>query len=262
MIRLTEDAIRRFRADGFLVLPSVLSPDELRLWRLKADAEASRSSVRDLGRGYTPSHRSKNFSRNDPEWAGLTQNPSLLETAAQLANVGSLRLIGEQLSYCDPNYPATPWHCQQLEDIIVDDRRALAAHILLDDNTVQGKAYVFLPGTHLDAPIGKVQLRSPSMDPGWRYDSIFEIMPTWREIDPVAVECPAGSVLFYHLCIAHGCGPNMTRAIRRYVGIFWAPAEATWNGRGAGSTGSRTEMNVGDPLDDMDHPIVWPRRST
>jgi phytanoyl-CoA hydroxylase len=257
-VEVSDDDVVRFRSDGFIVVPGCLDADELSAWREKSDREVAASPVLDDGRGYMPSIRARDFSRNDAEWASMTQCAELVGAAARLSGASSLRLIAEQLSYCYPNYPATPWHSQQLEDVMVDDRSALTAHIELDDSSVQGKCYVFLPGSHRDAPVGSMHLTSPGRDATRTFESIFDIEPAWREIDPVAAECPAGSVLFYYLSVVHACGPNMTRATRRYVGPSWAPGDAVWNGRGHVSARSRGTMRQGHPFDDTDYPVVWP----
>jgi phytanoyl-CoA hydroxylase len=259
MLRRSPSAeeIESFRANGFIVIPEFLSANELEVWREKADAEARARPAEDRGRGYLASILSRDFSRDDADWARLTRDSRILRFAADLAGTTSLRVIAEQLSYCYPNYPATPWHSQQLEDVTVDDRRAVSAHIELDDSTVQGKCYVFLPGTHRDAPIGKCRLPTPAADPDRTFESIFAVMPQWQHVDPVAAECEAGSALFYYLSVVHGCGPNMTRSYRRYVGVSWAPSEATWNGRGTLAGESVSDMRPGDQFQDSHYPIVW-----
>jgi len=252
------EQIELFRENGFLVVPEFLSPNELDEWRKKADAEARARPAEDYSGGYLASIVSRDFSRHDEEWARLTRDARILRFAADLGGVATLRVIAEQLSYCYPNYPATPWHSQQLEDVVVNDRRAITAHVELDDRNVQAKCYVFLPGTHRDAPIGECHLPIPREDPHRTFESIFEVRPQWRGVDPVAAECPAGSVVFYYLSVVHGNGPNMTRSPRRSVGVSWAPAEARWNGRGVLPKETAPSMHPGDRFPDSAYPVVWP----
>ncbi len=166
-----------------------------------------------------------------PAWSAITRDPRLAKMVATLAGVASVRHATDHISYSEPNCPPTPWHCVIHEGFFSDTREAVGIQVQLDANTVQNKAMLFLPGSHLSAPFGRRHDTSPALDPTRTFGSIFDDVPEWREVDPVAAECDAGSALFWNLALVHGSGSNMTRQVRRYIGTSFIPADATWNGR-------------------------------
>ena len=85
--------------------------------------------------------------------------------AATLAGVSSVRHATDHISYSEPNCPPTPWHCVIHEGFFSDTREAVGIQVQLDANTVQNKAMLFLPGSHLSAPFGRRHDTSPALDP-------------------------------------------------------------------------------------------------
>ncbi len=257
--------IESYQANGFVMIPGFLDDDELHHWRGLADAEVAKAPPTEAartGRG-AYSIRARGMSERDPEWAAILRDPRLARVAAALAGVESVRWGGDMISYTDPNCPATPWHCGLHEHARpYDTRDAIAVQMQLDDNTVQNKAMVFLPGTHRTAPFELRFDGLPSQDPAGRtFETIFERSPEWLVIDPVPAIGPAGSALFWNPITAHGSGANMTRRTRRYVGVTWLPGDLTWNGTVAGVVTDEVaaRLRPGDRLDLPDLPVLWPR---
>ncbi len=256
---LSSYEIESYRLNGFVVLPGFLDDDELHRWTKKAEAQVDATPARDDGRGFVASIRCAGFHFDDPEWQEMMRHPSLSRMAAELSGAPTVRHLGSLISYSYPGYPATPWHCTQFEYFPSDDRRSIAVQVSLDESTLQNKCMCFLPGTQLTSPLGTYRHVGPELDPDRTFHSIFELMPEWKSITPVAAECPAGSALFFSPAGVHGSGPNLTSLTRRYVGTTWIPAEATWNGQGSLSGAAAAVMQPGDAFDHPDYPIVWPR---
>jgi ectoine hydroxylase-related dioxygenase (phytanoyl-CoA dioxygenase family) len=251
---LSQLEIDQFRAAGFVVIPHLLDDDELCAWRAMAEAEVAANA-----RTAHYSIRSSGMAKRDSAWSAITRDPRLGKMAATLAGVSSVRHATDHISYSEPNCPPTPWHCVIHEGFFSDTREAVGIQVQLDANTVQNKAMLFLPGSHLSAPFGRRHDTSPALDPTRTFGSIFDDVPEWREIDPVAAECDAGSALFWNLALVHGSGSNMTRQVRRYVGTSFIPADATWNGEaGSVSREAAFELEAGQVLDTPDTPVVWP----
>ncbi len=256
--------IESYQANGFIMIPNFLDDDELAHWRKMADAEVAKAPVTaraSTGQGVY-SIRTAGMARRDPEWKALLTDARLGEFAARLEGLSSVRYAGDQISFSEPNCPPTPWHCVLHEvDIPFDTRQTISVQMQLDDNTVQNKAMLFLPGTHKTAPRERRFASSPASDPTRTFESLFERSPEWLDIDPVAAEGPAGSALFWNIITVHGSGSNMTRKTRRYVGAHWIPADAAWNGA-LGGIGNVTEemtrgKSPGDVLDVPELPVVW-----
>ncbi len=255
--------IESYQANGFIMIPNFLDDDELAHWRKMADAEVAKAPPTPraaTGQG-AYSIRARGMCRRDAEWAALLQDSRLGKVAAALAGVPSVRWVNDAISFTDPNCEPTPWHCGIHEQALAyETRQAISVQMQLDENTVQNKAMLFLPGTHLTAPFERRFDSSPAGDPNRTFESIFEKSPEWRDIDPVPAVGPAGSALFWNPASVHGSGSNMTRKTRRYVGISWIPTDTPWNGKVAGivSEEAASTLTPGAPLDLPDAPVVWP----
>ncbi len=255
--------IESYQANGFIMIPNFLDDDELAHWRQMADTEVRNGPPTPraaTGQG-AYSIRARGMSKRDTTWAALLQDARLAKVAAALAGVPSVRYVNDAISFTDPNCDPTPWHCGIHEqDLVYETRQAISVQMQLDENTVQNKAMLFLPGTQLTAPFERRFDSSPAGDPARTFESIFEKSPEWRDIDPVAAVGPAGSALFWNPASVHGSGSNMTRKTRRYVGISWIPADTTWNGRVAGvvSAEDAATLEPGAVLDLPSLPVVWP----
>ncbi len=253
---LLDHEIDSYRANGFIMIPNFLDDEELAHWREKADAEVAATAP-----SAHFSIRTSGMSARDPEWASMLRDDrTLAATAAALSGARSLRFVNDMISYTDPNCAVSPWHCVLHEGMVADTRQAISVQVQLDQNTVQNKCMLFLPGTHLTAPYGVETDRGSSEKWNVTFESIFERFPEWAEIDPVAAEGPAGSALFWNTATVHASGSNMTRRTRRYVGISWLPADARWNGRKSRQlpAGAAERLQPGDPLDLPEYPVVWP----
>ena len=83
----------------------------------------------------------------------------------------------------------------------------------LDDMTAENGGTVVCPGSHLGAPM-------PALDGDRDMDE--SAVPQKR----VTVECPAGSIVLFHVNIVHGGGPNLSQSKRRNVISIWAGPES------------------------------------
>ena len=189
---------------------------------------------------------------------GNQRDPRLAKMAATLVGVASVRHATDHISYSEPNCPPTPWHCVIHEGFFSDTREAVGIQVQLDANTVQNKAMLFLPGTHLSAPFGRRHDTSPALDRTRTFSSIFDDVPEWREIDPVAVECDAGSALFWNLAAVHGSGSNMTNRCGGTSALPSSLPTPPGTARPDPSARDGFQLEAGQVLDTPDTPVVWP----
>ncbi len=263
--------IADYQANGFIVIPNFLDDEELHTWQQKADVEvdgapggsdeSEKGFHESMPRAY--SMRTVNLSLRDESWRALLCDPRIARFAAALEALPSVRYAGDSISYQDPHCPSTPFHnWWQESDWPSDHRHHITVQMWLDDNTVQNKAMLFLPGTHKTEAHRRTFPGTPASFPR-EHDAGFLHNPDWMQFDPIATTGPAGSALFYNVCGVHGSGSNMTRRRRRYVGITWMPADAQWNGALGGGTTYLTEemvegLSPGDVLDLPEFPVLWP----
>lgn len=83
----------------------------------------------------------------------------------------------------------------------------------IDDMTAQNGGTVVCPGSHKNAP--------PEARDGDTDISESDVPQT-----RVTVECPAGSIVLFHVNLVHGGGPNRSESKRRNVISIWAGPDA------------------------------------
>lgn len=102
------------------------------------------------------------------------------------------------------------WH-RDLPYLRHSTTNLVTAMLCVDPMTRENGATVVYPGTHR---IADSEVRDEDRD-----------MPESRlpvDIEPVSVECPAGSVVLFHVNIIHGGGPNRSEFPRRNIIGIWA----------------------------------------
>ena len=150
---LTPQHVDDFRRDGFVVVPGLLSTDELRRYGSAVDdavARRSRADTRTLAQKsrYEQSFtQCQNLWEDSPDVRPLTFHPRVAETAARLLGVGAVRLWHDQALYKEPGGRETDPHQDQPYWPIVETK-TVTAWIPFDGSTVASGAMGYLPGSH------------------------------------------------------------------------------------------------------------------
>ena len=260
---LTKEQIGRYREQGFLVIENFLDADELARWRTATDeAVEQRLATR-------PDYLTN---RRDPEayYAEIfTQCLKLAEThpvmhelmydarlgrlAGTLAGVDGIRIWHDQALIKPPFGNPTAWHLDNpYWSFTAQD--SLSIWVALDDATLANGCMWYLPGTQRTA-------RHDNVGIGHKISDLFRVYPEWREIEPVACPCPAGSAVFHSGLTAHGAGANMTNKPRRAMTCAYMPEGSTFNGTANILPQEYLDkLTVGDVLnDDAINPLIWSR---
>lgn len=153
---LTDAQAEELRAAGHIVLRGVFSPGEV-----AAYAPALRDYVARKREGMSQRERDMGASPEDPIFdlgeapasvAGFVTAPRLGEIAAQLLDVGAVRI----LHFCGFFKPGggspTPWH-QDLSFIPLDSDRVLSIWIPLTDVSPDMGGLMFAGGSHRHGPL-------------------------------------------------------------------------------------------------------------
>jgi Phytanoyl-CoA dioxygenase (PhyH) len=186
-----------FAKDGYVVVPELLSVDELAAYRRLADKTilADRAD-------YPGSDRDVGFvDSKDTEAPDILKNPPLREVLA--------RLLGERLVFINawvrvalPNSPGAPWH-QDLQREFWPTPINVALY--LDDVTEENGPTLVVPGTHT--------LPHPEFD-------------TRRQPRERLVLGPAGTAALFYATIWHRGSPNRTASRRRALFAYYRSKEA------------------------------------
>jgi ectoine hydroxylase-related dioxygenase (phytanoyl-CoA dioxygenase family) len=252
--RLVQD----FRRDGFVVVPALLSPDEVRRYGSAVDDAVSTRSRHDTRTLAEKTRYEQSFVQCQNLWEDcpgvrpLTFHPRVAEAAARLLGVNAVRLWHDQALYKEAGGRQTDPHQDHPYWPIVETD-TVTAWIPFDDSTLANGAMGYLPGSHC------IGLR--------QFVDIFGASPedplTRREleaIDPVWVEMPAGSVAFHHGLTFHLAKPNTTATVRRvHTVIYFADGSTRGAGRFPHPSVERAGIEEGSVIASDITPLAWPR---
>lgn len=258
---LSEDQIASYRQNGFLVVEGFLDEQELKTWRRVTDeAVANRleTSVDYLTNQNKPNEfYSKVFTQcvrladTDAPMRDLIYDERIARMGARLAGVDGIRVWHDQALYKPPFGNPTAWHLDN-PYWSFHSRDAISVWIALDDATLANGCLFYIPGSHKTATFDNVGI-------GQNTGALFDVYPAWREVDPVAGACPAGSAVWHNGLTAHGAGANMTRYQRRAMTCAYMPDGAVFNGQKNVLPKDYFEsLRPGDVLDNEDqNPLLW-----
>jgi hypothetical protein len=220
---LSEEQLRRFRADGYLLVAKLVPEDFVRraeeaMWQnLEADVRSPQTWTR-LG----PRPQMIRDSR-------LTEayTDSVLAAAAQLAGEDVAAFRRPTHAFTINNVPVTrDWQAYgahldsalpQLRNRTFPPPFRIAAMIYLTDVKSRGGGTIVFPGSHL-----KIEALVRS-DPGkYKYLSALNADLARVELGPRVELTPSrGEVLFYHYLCAHSASDNVLTTPRLAMGHKW-----------------------------------------
>ena len=215
---LTGTQIESYHEHGFLVVEGFFDDVELEMWRQYVDAAVADrlgGSVEHLtNQGYPQASYARVFTQclrladtNDAV-RGLVNDPRLGKLPSDLIGAEGIRVWHDQALIKPPHGNPTAWHLD-VPYWSFDSRDAISFWVALDDATLENGCMWYIPGSHKTARFDN------SVGIGHNVGELFNLYPEWRDIDPVPVPCPAGSIVWHNGLCAHGAGANMTNKYRR-----------------------------------------------
>tara|TARA_B100001123_G_scaffold443525_2_gene589798 strand:+ start:1505 stop:2317 length:813 start_codon:yes stop_codon:yes gene_type:complete len=266
---LTREEAGSYRRDGYLVVPDLLDPDELRIWRQAVDEAVAEMVDRD------PSSRVVRHNQaNDSYYSGvfvqcvnlwkthesvraLVLDERLGKLATEVSGSTGVRLYHDHALTKEPWSNPTNFHVDNPMDLF-HSSQATMLWIALDDATLQNGCLYFLPGSQKTCRFDESGTLGEE-----GIGRLIDSYPEWSEIEPQPVEVEAGSGIFISGLVAHAAGPNMTLQPRRAFALLFMPEDATFNGKQSAlpdEVVARTK--VGDVLADDEHlPVLYTRTS-
>jgi hypothetical protein len=167
------------------------------------------------------------FAHLDPRLDALIDEPRLWTPARALIGGERLALFTDKLNFKRPGGAPFPWHqdtpywafgCDHLD-------RLVSLELYLDDATRENGCLWVIPGSHRHGVLPCFEDRGTL---GRLYTDLRR-MPA-GPADPVAIEAPAGSVLFFDGAIVHGSRRNRSAGSRRAIVLTYQPAgHPRWN---------------------------------
>ena len=252
--RLVED----FERDGFVVVPDLLTTDELNRFGEVVDQAVARRTSHDARTLSQKTRYEQSFTQcqnlweDDEDVRRLTFHPSIAGTAARLLGVEAVRLWHDQALYKEPGGRETDPHQDHPYWPIVETD-TITAWIPFDGSTLESGAMGYLPGSHRLGVREFVDIFTGSGDDPLRRTELAAIAP-------VFVEVPAGSVAFHHGLTFHLATPNRTGTVRRvHTAIYFADGSTRGAGRYPHPSVERAGIAMGAVIASDVTPIAWPR---
>lgn len=250
--------IDAFRRDGFVVVPDLLSAEEIERYGAAVDeAVASRKSWD--GRALAEKSRYEqsfdqciNLWEDFPAVRGLTFHARILACASALLGVERLRLWHDQALYKEAGGRETDAHQDQPYWPMLETD-AITAWIPFDGSTVDGGAMAYIPGSH---HFGVRKFVNIFFD-----EKPYDIVngPEGRGVAPQWVEVPRGAVAFHHSLTIHLASANRTARTRRVHTMILFRDGSTRSTQLPHPSVERAQIAVGAPIDSVFTPLVWPR---
>jgi len=227
---ITNNQLEQYKEQGFIVVPNVLSANELQTLRTElADVVAKSSQVTENDRVYdledthTPDsprvRRVKYPHTVMPSVKALIRKPELVEILKQLIGPG-VRFQTAKLNMKSAGYGApVEWH-QDWAFYPHTNQDLLAVGVMIDDMDLNNGPMQVVPGSH----------KGPVYD---HHSNGFFC----GAIDPTKADCAfdsavpltgtAGSMTFHHVRAVHGSAPNTSDKSRNFL-LFQFTAVDAW----------------------------------
>jgi len=221
---ITDDQVRSYRENGFLLLPALFGPEEVAAMKAELPAifaEDTPARVLEKGTGVVRSVYGSHTTRET--FAQMVRDPRLLEPARRILEdevyVHQFK-INAKLAFRGEVWE---WH----QDYIfwrngdgVPTNRILTVAVFLDEVNEFNGPLLFVPGSHRRGVIEPSGRKGgDSMEPSWKadvaaalsytveQDTLAEMVAEGGMAGPRGV---AGSVLFFDGNVVHGSAPNMS----------------------------------------------------
>lgn len=260
-MKLTEEEIKFFQTQGYLVVENVFTASEVAAFqhacdRISAQAQGLTTSTDRLKMKVFEDSTKLVQQVGDPHemsgvWLDLVKEPRLLDMVEALLGP-NLMVYYSQLMMKAPRQGFTaPWH-QDFAFSPHSSAEILACMVAIDDATLANGCVRVIPGSH---KLGLIN----HYDKNGVFTGIVQDYHSFDERTEVALLAQAGSVIFWHSLTLHASHPNRTERPRRALVIEYKnPAHRLLTG----SFSSRGEVrNIGlmvrghDPSQDLLAPV-------
>lgn len=222
-MELSEDQVRLFEEQGWLLLRDVFSPQEVALLLGELPGVAAQDRPENLREPRSGTIRSAlSVHLRNEAFRRMSRHPRLVGPARQLLG-GDVYLHQFKVN-AKVAHDGEIWHWHQdfrtwHADDGMPEPRVLNAGVFLDDVTESNGPLMFMPGSHklghvpadalADSSGVAVYGRLAADAAGSPYAQAT--IDGWaKRFGIVAPKGPAGSVLIFHRCIIHGSAPNMS----------------------------------------------------
>lgn len=226
-MQLTQDQLRQFHEDGFLIFPGLFSPDEVEAMRAPLPqlfAEDVPQNFREKDTGVC--RTAMGLHLRDDTYARVVRHPRLVEPARQITGEDDLYVqqvkVNAKLGFTGEVWQ---WHydfaTHHNEDGVAEPQ-ALNLHIFLDDVTEFNGPLWFIRGSHKPGPAKAALDTETTSYPLWCVDR-DTVAALIDQGGIVPAHGPAGTALIFGDILVHGSPNNMSPWDRRIFSLILNP---------------------------------------
>jgi len=219
MRKITDDEIRFFDDNGFVICKGVLHADELahmqdETARLIDEVLAGGPADKKCGRGPEGIPYYLNYLHSNPNTFSLRllAHPFVGDLLTRMVGPDSIPLYESLVFKLPGNGSSVPWHRD--DHSITGNERVFNIDIYPDRSTVENSCVWAVPGSHL-----------------WEQEKALEWVARGRkDFDlpgAVPAEVEPGDVLLHHVKVLHGSTVNRSNSLRRV--IYFDDRAVSWN---------------------------------
>lgn len=258
MALLDHDQVERFAADGYVVVPGLLTADELARYQQAVRAAVATRKAHDRRTLAERSVYEQSFVQCQNLWEDfaavrpLTFHPRLAQAAAELLAAPSVRLFHDQALFKEPGGRETDPH-QDLPYWPIAEPDAVTAWVPFEGSTLESGCMGYVPGSHRLGIRKFVNIFRAGAD------EIREQAQELMAVEPVYVEVPRGGVAFHHGLTAHLARPNRSDVTREVHTVIYFRDGCTRGSDRPHPALDRAAIAVGAPIASDVTPIAWPR---
>jgi len=253
-MRLSEDQLARYRADGVLVLPGLFSAEEV---------EALRRSLPRLFAADVPQNFRERESGEvrtamgphlrDETYARMSRHPRLVEPAWQIMEDEKLHIqqtkVNAKIAFTGEVWQ---WHydfATHHNEDGVPEPLALNLHILLDEVSEFNGPLWFVRGSHTARDLPAALDTATTSYPLWCVDreSVARLV---AEGDVLSAKGRPGTVLIFGDLMMHGSPPNMSPWHRRIYSLILNPVANAYTKTTRGDQQHHRDLTPVAPLVD------------
>ena len=265
-LSMSDDDIRRFRSDGFLIVPDVLSSSAVAglrerfplLFAGKFDTGVYPDEWywrENLSRPDVTRHMA-NAWKSDLTIAQLALSRQLAEAAGRLAGWSGTRLGQDTLWWKPPGTKAIAHHQDTSFMDFFDPPTTVTCWVALDDTAAQAGTLEYARGSH-KWPLSAIPTEFHASE---RYRAPMEHAARLAGMEPelTYVIVRAGSCAFHAGELWHGSGPNTSDStMRRSIGLHFLSSHTRFSNRAGGYIYRRYQRAGCDALDESFFPLLW-----
>ena len=225
---LTDEQIREYKEQGWIVLPSVFSPKEINVLEKTSYDVLKRPGPEVAREADGTPHVCWGMHLFDERFKILTQHPKLLRPVEQLLE-SKVFVHQSRINIKQRNDSVVEWHQDFGTYHRVDgipEARGIMIGIFLDDVTPCNAPVLAIPGSHKDGLVSEAIIDENVVDhkgaAKFRFDITDDTLSHLVDRQGIkSIEGPAGTVLLMNMAVVHGSSVNISplRRLLLYINV-------------------------------------------